>query len=65
MAKCWRLISRRSKRRSRLKAEKRWRWAVFLFVKINRVRIAYRCLAIFFGSGNYFVMTEKKMNDAS
>lgn len=34
-------------------------------VKINRVRIAYRCLATFPGSGNYFVMTEKKMNDAS
>ncbi|QZY50165.1 hypothetical protein K7G95_06540 [Escherichia coli] len=33
--------------------------------KINRVRIAYRCLATFPGSGNYFVMTEKKMNDAS
>lgn len=33
--------------------------------KINRVRIAYRCLATFHGSGNYFVMTEKKMNDAS
>lgn len=29
MAKCWRLISRRSKRRSRSKAEKRWRWAAF------------------------------------
>lgn len=65
MAKCWRLISRRSKRRSRSKAEKRWRWAAFLPVKINRVRIAYRCLATFPGSGNYFVMTEKKMNDAS
>ncbi len=47
MAKCWRLISRRSKRRSRSKAEKRWRWAAFLPVKINRVRIAYRCLATF------------------
>lgn len=33
--------------------------------KINRVRIAYRCLATFHSSGNYFVMTEKKMNDAS
>ncbi|STP17217.1 outer membrane porin HofQ [Escherichia coli] len=65
MAKYWRLISRRSKRRSRSKAEKRWRWAAFLPVKINRVRIAYRCLATFPGSGNYFVMTEKKMNDAS
>ena len=37
-----------------------------IFTRKNKSgQIAYRCLATFPGSGNYFVMTEKKMNDAS
>lgn len=65
MVKCWWLISRRLKCRLRLKVEKCWCWVVFLFVKINWVRIVYCCLVIFSGLGNYFVMMEKKMNDVS